>query len=155
MPIEYVTGNLLEDPGDYLVNAVNTRGVMGAGIAKQFREQYPKMYIEYRNLCSKKDAIGPGKIHRYDLPNGQVILNAFTKDHWKQPSQLWWVEQCLDYIYQIVEFRGMVGRGTHELSVALPALGCGYGGLEWEQVKACIDRLFADAQATYRVYLPQ
>jgi O-acetyl-ADP-ribose deacetylase (regulator of RNase III) len=133
-------GNLLQARVEALVNAVNTMGVMGAGIALQFRRMYPDMFKAYASVC-KSGGLSPGKMHVFDLgnPGGHPrwIINFPTKRHWREPSRLTDVVDGLaDLVCQV-----------HRLqirSIAIPALGCGLGGLHWDDVRPRIEKAFAD-----------
>jgi O-acetyl-ADP-ribose deacetylase (regulator of RNase III) len=127
--IEFVQGDLLEAPADALVNAVNTEGVMGKGIALLFKERFPQMYSVYRQACVAGE-VRPGKMHVFDCGFGsrpRFIINFPTKRDWRLPSKLEDVETGLAALVQEIQERQI-------RSVALPALGCGNGGLDWEMV---------------------
>src|SRR5689334_19017605 len=86
--ITYVKGNLLEDDAEALVNTVNTVGVMGKGIALQFKKRYPSMFHHYRTACARKK-VEIGKMHVYEcagLIGPKFIINFPTKIHWSEPS---------------------------------------------------------------------
>ena len=87
--ITYVQGNLFESPAQVLVNTVNTVGVMGKGIALQFKKIYPDMFKEYRDLCERKQ-FKIGSLHLYKTPH-KWILNFATKREWRRPSQLQYI----------------------------------------------------------------
>jgi len=123
-----VHGDLLASPAHTLVNTVNCMGVMGAGLAKQFKAQYPLCYEpRYTHLCATH-AFKPGtfQIVREYLPT-HLILNASTKDHWRQDARIAWVESILVRIerdFTLLDMR----------SLAISKLGCGNGGLQWSDV---------------------
>lgn len=128
--LEITHGNLLEAPAEALVNTVNTEGVMGKGIALQFKQAFPEMYRDYVR-ASEAGEIELGKMHVFDL-GGLVggprwIINFPTKGHWRAKSKLTDIESGLqDLVKEIqrLEIR----------SIAVPPLGCGNGGLEWSDV---------------------
>ncbi len=147
--IRYTTGNLLDAKTQTLVNTVNTVGVMGKGIALQFKEAYPKNYQVYRRAC-KEGTFKTGQIlavEDRDAMGQKWILNFPTKAHWKSPSEYAYIEAGLQALREkIVEL---------ELySVALPPLGCGNGGLDWEKVKPMIESQLSGLDAEIVVYEP-
>src|SRR5690349_18305845 len=130
-----VEGNILEADAQALVNTVNTVGVMGKGIALQFKKAFPEMFEAYEAACKAKE-LQPGRMHVYDrgsLLNPRYIINFPTKRHWKGKSKLADIEVGLDALVGELESRGIT-------SVAIPPLGCGHGGLDWEVVHPLIER---------------
>ncbi len=138
--IEPTQGNLLEAPVEALVNTVNTEGIMGKGIALQFRQAFPEMFRAYEKACAAGD-VRLGEVYVFDL-GGLVggprwIINFPTKGHWKSRSQLPDIENGLsDLISKI--------RELDIKSIALPPLGCGNGGLNWSDVQPRIEKAFAE-----------
>jgi len=131
--IEFTKGDLLEAEVEALVNAVNTEGVMGKGIALQFRKRFPDMFDEYRRAC-KSGEVQPGRMHvfeRKDLAPPRFIINFPTKRDWRSPSRLEDIEAGLRALAEEVQRRNIC-------SIALPPLGCGNGGLDWQSVLPCI-----------------
>lgn len=125
--INYLTTNLLKSPAQTLVNTVNTVGVMGKGIALEFRKLYPDMYQQYRQLC-QSGRFDIGNLYIYRTPN-KIIVNFPTKRHWRNPSKIEYIEAGLQEFVKCYSDYGIT-------SVAFPQLGCGNGGLDWEyQVK--------------------
>lgn len=133
--IEVGRGNMLTADVDALVNTVNTVGVMGKGIALQFRRAFPANYKAYQKACARGE-VTLGRIHVFDtdqLMSRRYILNFPTKKHWRSKSRLPDIEAGLDDLIRVV----------NELeieSIAIPALGCGNGGLDWAVVKPLIER---------------
>ncbi len=128
MAITYVVGgDLLASNAHTLVNTVNCHGVMGAGLARQFKARYPLCFPRYRQLCDAGQ-FKPGtfSICREYLP-AHLILNAATKDRWQDDSRIEWVESILQRIVANFESLGM-------RSLAISKLGCGNGHLEWSVV---------------------
>lgn len=121
--ITYVRGNLFESPAQVLVNTVNTVGVMGKGIALQFKRYFPEMFAEYRALC-EAGTLAIGRLHLYRTDH-KWILNFPTKEDWRRPSRPEYIEQGLKRFAQIY-----VEAGIH--SIAFPPLGCGNGELDFE-----------------------
>ncbi|MHB8764471.1 MAG: macro domain-containing protein [Deferrisomatales bacterium] len=128
--IRYLRGNLLEAPVDALVNAVNEVGVMGKGIALLFRRAFPENTRAYVAAC-RKGEVRVGRVfvtENRGIAGPRWIINFPTKKHWRNPSRLDWVRAGLEDLACVVREYGI-------RSIALPALGCGNGGLEWAQVR--------------------
>lgn len=135
MTIEPGTGNLLEADVDALVNPVNTQGVMGKGLALQFKRAFPDVFQSYVRACKAGEVV-TGKVHvvrRSVAP--RFILGFPTKQHWRHPSKLEYIRDGLDDLVQQV-------RALEIQSIAIPPLGCGLGGLAWEDVRPLIDAAF-------------
>lgn len=128
--LHYVCHDLFESPAQTLVNTVNTVGVMGQGIAQEFKRRYPEMFERYREHC-KSGALAIGKLYLFRTPN-KWVLNFPTKEHWKAPSKLEWIETGLEKFVAEYETQGIS-------SISFPQLGCGNGGLDWAQVKPLMD----------------
>lgn len=132
--IRYAEGNLLDAPSEALVNTVNEVGVMGKGIALQFREAFPESSQEYES-AAKARAIHVGRVfvtRGHSLIGPHWIIHFPTKKHWRQPSRLEWIREGLKDLVRVIEREGI-------RSLALPPLGCGNGGLEWAQVRREIE----------------
>lgn len=132
--IRYTQGNLLDVSADALVNTVNEVGVMGKGIALQFRDAFPDSAREYMEAASE-GRVTVGKVFVTKNPSllkPHWILHFPTKRHWRQPSELAWIRDGLKDLARILS-----SKRIH--SIALPPLGCGNGGLEWSQVKREIE----------------
>lgn len=130
MAINYVTGNLLEAPVDALVNTVNIEGVMGKGIALQFKQAFPHNYEVYRKSCQNNE-LWPGKllvVPTGSLMNPRMIINFPTKRHWRSRSQLEDIDAGLRALAELIPRLEID-------SLALPPLGCGNGGLDWAIVQ--------------------
>ncbi|MCH8327217.1 MAG: macro domain-containing protein, partial [Candidatus Marinimicrobia bacterium] len=121
--ITIIKTSLFDSPAKAIVNTVNTVGVMGKGIAKQFKKLYPDMYGEYREYCNS-GRFKTGMLHIYRTPN-KIIINFPTKAHWRGKSRVEFVEQGLK---KFVEHYAAIGIN----SVSFPQLGCGNGELDWE-----------------------
>ncbi|MCD8296572.1 MAG: macro domain-containing protein [Prevotella sp.] len=148
--IQYVKGNLLESDAEALVNTVNTVGVMGKGIALQFREAFPENYRVYKKACLNKELhIGELLIvEDSNLMSGRkLIVNFPTKTHWKLPSEYTYIEQGLTALR-----REIVSRKIQ--SIAIPPLGSHNGGLDWLQVKRMIETALADLDCDIMIYEP-
>ena len=122
--ITYVDFSLFDSPCKVLVNTVNTVGVMGKGIAKEFKDIYPDMFAEYQSLC-ERGLIDIGNLWIYPTPN-KWVLNFPTKKHWKSPSKPEYLEAGLRKFARIYQEARIA-------SVSFPMLGCGNGELDWEE----------------------
>jgi O-acetyl-ADP-ribose deacetylase (regulator of RNase III) len=121
--ILYVQGDLFQSPAQVLVNTVNTKGVMGKGVALQFKQLFPEMFEQYRDLC-EQGKIDIGKLWLYKSPH-KWVLNFPTKKHWRYPSKLEYVIAGLEKFV-----RSYDEMGIH--SIAFPPLGCGNGQLDFK-----------------------
>ncbi|MEM7373906.1 MAG: macro domain-containing protein [Bacteroidota bacterium] len=133
--IRYLTGNLLQAQADALVNTVNTVGVMGKGIALQFKEAFPENFHAYAQAVKagevKTGQMFVTQVSRLDGP--KVIVNFPTKQHWRSPSQYPWIEEGLKDLVKVIH--------QHKIhSIAIPPLGCGNGRLDWAKVKAMMEQ---------------
>ncbi|TYC07134.1 macro domain-containing protein [Micromonospora sp. WP24] len=131
-------GNLLDADTEALVNAVNTVGVMGKGIALAFKQAYPANYAAYRAACAARTVrLGQMFVHDSGLPDRhRHVINFPTKRHWRSPSRLADVAAGLPDLVRVL-------REHRITSVAVPALGCGNGGLDWATVRPLIEAAFA------------
>ncbi|MGL5866135.1 MAG: type II toxin-antitoxin system antitoxin DNA ADP-ribosyl glycohydrolase DarG [Dermatophilaceae bacterium] len=126
-------GNLLEADVDVLVNTVNTVGIMGKGIALQFRRAYPQMFADYQR-AAKRGEIRLGSMHVWEtgqLDGPRFVVNFPTKGHWRSGSRLSDIERGLDDLVRVLGELDVA-------SVAVPPLGCGHGGLAWGDVEPLI-----------------
>lgn len=136
--IEFKRGNILEADADALVNTVNTVGIMGKGIALQFKKAYPENYEAYKKACNSGQVI-PGRMFVFEprLTYGpRYIINFPTKRHWKGKSRIEDIADGLKALAEEVQVRGIQ-------SIAIPPLGCGLGGLRWREVRPMIEAAFA------------
>lgn len=149
--IEQARGNLLEAEVEALVNTVNTEGVMGKGVALQFKKALPEMFAAYREAC-KQGQVVTGKMHvfeRLDLFNPRFIINFPTKRRWRDASRLEDIQLGLPDLVRVVRQNGIT-------SIAIPALGCGLGGLCWSEVFPMIQQAFSDLpDVRVLMYQPQ
>jgi O-acetyl-ADP-ribose deacetylase (regulator of RNase III) len=143
----FKSGDLFSSSATVLVNPVNCVGVMGAGLAQVFRQKYPDMVNMYQHECWFND-LCPGKLYIWDDPSGITVVNFPTKVHWKQPSEYAYIELGLFALRDYLEIKDPV-------SVAIPALGCGLGGLEWDRVVPMIKEYLSDLPAKIEVFCPQ
>ncbi len=139
-------GNIFESKAQTLVNTVNCVGVMGKGVALEFKKRYPAMFQEYVSLCKKGEVL-PGKPYYYSDLSGVSIINFPTKNHWRSPSKLSYIVDGLIWFrdhYQQYKIQ----------SVAFPPLGCGNGGLSWELVGPLMYRMLKDIPIEIEIYAP-
>lgn len=142
-------GDIFNSTAQVLTNTVNTVGVMGAGLAKRFRERFPEMYEDYKERCRQKE-VKVGLPYLWKPPNGEGkwVLNFPTKKSWRGGSRLEWIEQGLKYLLEHYEEWGIQ-------SLAMPALGCDLGGLDWEtQVKPLMIRYLSQMNIPVEIYEP-
>ena len=148
--VHYLKGNLFESDAEALVNAVNTVGVMGKGIALQFKNLFPHNYKVYANAC-KDGTLVPGKLlvvtEVSEALGKKTIVNFPTKLHWRNPSEYTYVESGLQELAKAIKEHGIK-------SIAMPALGAGLGGLDWDKVKTLIEQYLGNALCEVHVYLP-
>jgi O-acetyl-ADP-ribose deacetylase (regulator of RNase III) len=134
--ITYVRTNIFESNAQVLVNTVNTVGVMGKGLAKEFKRLYPDMFKIYQKFC-EEGTLTVGKLQLYKTSN-KWVLNFPTKANWRHPSRLEYIEQGLQKFVANYERLGIK-------SVSFPMLGCGNGGLDWEsEVKPLMEKYLGE-----------
>ena len=149
--IEFTAGNLIEADSEALVNTVNTVGVMGKGIALMFKDAFPHNFKMYIAACKRREVV-VGRMfvtERQDWVSGpRWIINFPTKSHWRNPSQIEWIEEGLDDLKNVISNLGIK-------SIALPPLGSGNGGLKWNDVRPLIiEKLFQLQDVRVSVYEP-
>lgn len=136
--INYVKGDILQSKDEAVVNPVNCIGVMGAGLAKQFREKYPHMFLAYKSVCDKGHLqIGDLFVYNTDLAAPKLIINMPTKIHWKYPSKMLYIEEGLWALRCYIANHNV-------LSVSIPKIGTGLGGLDWVEVKQILELTLYD-----------
>ena len=139
-------GNLFESQAQTLVNTVNCVGVMGKGVAEQFKRRFPDMFQDYRRRA-ERNAVRLGEPYIYRDRSGVQIVNFPTKGHWRSPSRLADIERGLDYLAAHAAEWGIT-------SMAMPPLGCGNGGLEWPEVGPLIYGKLHRLPVEIEVYAP-
>lgn len=143
--ITYCSGNLLDSTAQTLVNTVNCVGVMGRGIALEFKRRYPEMYRDYARQC-ERGLVRPGEPYLY-TSSGTSIVNFPTKAHWKANSRIADIEHGLATFVRHY-------RDWKIVSIAFPPLGCGNGGLDWTDVRPLMERYLENLDAAVFVYPP-
>jgi O-acetyl-ADP-ribose deacetylase (regulator of RNase III) len=148
--IRYITGNILESNAEALVNTVNTGGVMGKGIALQFKKAYPNNFKAYVEACKSKE-MRIGKllvVQDSNFSSGEkFIINFPTKMDWRKPSEYSFIEAGLDDLIHVLKRNSI-------RSIAIPPLGAGNGGLDWVKVKRLIEQKLSGLDAEIVVYEP-
>lgn len=144
--VEFKRGDIFKGNHDCIINPVNSVGVMGAGLALVFRLKFPANYDYYYNACQSGD-FNAGDILGFKT-KGIAIINAATKQHWKQPSKIEYIESCLIAINKKLNDNDFK-------SVGIPALGCGKGGLLWGDVKPLMAELLKDVDTSIYIYEPE
>lgn len=148
--INYKTGDLFNDNAEAIVNTVNCVGVMGRGIALQFKKRYPENFKEYEAKC-KLGEMTPGRVFIFETNsfiNPKYIINFPTKRHWRGASRIEDIESGLVDLSRVIK--------TYDIkSIAIPPLGSGLGGLDWLLVKSKIEAALIDIEdVEINVYEP-
>ena len=142
--LKYVEGDLFCSPAQVLVNTVNTVGVMGKGIALEFKKKYPKMFSQYKEQCDKHRMV-IGRLMLWYAPD-YWILQFPTKEHWRSPSKLEYIEKGLmTFVRKYANY--------NISSIAFPKLGCGNGELDWNDVKPLMEKYLKDLPIEVFIYL--
>ena len=124
--VNFEEGSILNSSCHALVNPVNCEGVMGAGLAKLFASRYPLMMKGYKEVC-RLDKMKPGRLYIYNHSRDRIIINFPTKDRFARPSKE-------EYITRGMASLVKLSNDMKIKSIAIPALGCGLGGLQWPRV---------------------
>ena len=170
--------SIFDSDADLIINSVNVKGVMGAGIAREFKKRYPQMFKEYVKACRKKVIRVLAKfIVDYKDPNNpklevieiyewkphiwvfsnlnnrkRIILNFPTKIYWDLPSDYKIIEAGIKWLKENIDVLSeKIGRKIEK--IAMPKIGCGLGGLNWDKVKEIIKRYFSDSDIIIEVYV--
>ena len=144
--MKILTGDMFESKMQTLINPVNCVGVIGKGLALEFKQRFPYMFREYVRKCAL-GGVRLGFPYIYVFLFKSNILNFPTKNHWKDVSKIEDIEAGLDYLVDHYKNWGVV-------SLAIPALGCGYGGLKWEAVSPLIYKAAKQMDIPIEIYAP-
>jgi O-acetyl-ADP-ribose deacetylase (regulator of RNase III) len=136
-------GNIFDSTADVLVCPVNCVGVMGAGVALEFKRRWPRMFYGYRRICNN-ELLRPGGIWWWQDTADIIIACAATKHHWRDPSRIQWVESCLVDIADTFQKLD---------AIALPQLGCGCGGLDWAEVWPLYEKHLGNLDCDVEVWI--
>lgn len=153
MSMVITSGDLLKAEADAIVNTVNCVGVMGKGIALQFKQKWPENFKAYAKAC-KQGFVRPGQMFMHELGRfggkPYFIINFPTKEHWRGKSELSFIEDGLKDLVRVVQEYGI-------RSIAIPPLGCGNGGLDWAVVQPMIEKAFLPLKddVVVHAYAPQ
>lgn len=139
-------GNLFESTAQTWVNTVNCVGVMGKGIALEFKKRFPAMFQDYVSRCNAGE-VQPGRPYHYADLLGASIVNFPTKRHWRSASRAQDIEQGLDYFVAHYREWGIE-------SVAFPPLGCGNGGLDWSVIGPLMYDKLSGLSIPVEIYAP-
>jgi O-acetyl-ADP-ribose deacetylase (regulator of RNase III)/uncharacterized glyoxalase superfamily protein PhnB len=148
--IHYKTGNLLDSEAEALVNTVNTIGVMGKGIALQFKNMFPNNFKLYSNACKNKEVkVGQLLVNEDEalLTGKKIIINFPTKTNWRLPSEYQYIEDGLIELVKVIKQNKIK-------SIAIPPLGSGNGGLDWSKVKHLLNKHLTDLDCEIYIYEP-
>lgn len=139
------TGNIWESGCDAIVVTVNCVGVMGKGIALEAKLRYPHIFVPYERACTRNE-LGIGNCMVVKTKDKPVILLP-TKKHWRNPSQYSYVNVSIDVLMECADDYGFS-------TIAVPALGCGNGGLDWTVVKDSLIHVLKDHPSIFHIYPP-
>lgn len=152
--IKYIEGqNIFNSKAEALVNPVNCSGIMGKGLALEFKKSFPEILTPYKQAC-KNSRLQPGilvLVHLLIQPdlfnfNRHKIVLFPTKKHWKGKSQIAWIEMGLIYLVEHYAEWNLK-------SIAMPKIGCGLGGLSWNEVKPLIEKYLEKELLEVEVYI--
>ena len=146
----YKTGDMLDSDADYVINTVNILGTSGKGLALQIKKQYPEAVIPYEQACKNKE-LDVGKILISNTRFNRQIIHFPTKRNWRDPSEYEYIEKGL---IALANFCNTIK--TNNITIAVPQLGCGLGGLEWKRVLNLIRKYLGSIQhITFYIYGPK
>jgi len=146
MSVKVLIGNIFESKAKVLVNTVNCVGIMGKGIAQEFKKRYPEMFKDYKNLCDR-ETIQLGELYIFKTLYDKAIINFPTKKHWRSVSKAEDIYDGLQYFMQKYKDWGIS-------SIAFPPLGCGNGGLEWDIVGPMMYQELSKLEIDIEIYAP-
>ena len=143
-----ITGDMFSANYEAIVNPINCVGTMGKGVAKLVKEKFPSIIEPYKYYCNKK-LLHPGStwVYKTGINYPKYILNTATKNHWKDPSKINNIIYCYTSIIRAIKSKNI-------LNIAIPPLGCGNGGLNWNYIKPlAIDILESNNLNHVNIYL--
>lgn len=144
--VKVIMGDMFESKAQTIVNTVNCVGIMGKGVALEFKKRFPDMFEDYVRRCEAKQVrLGQPYLFKRLMP--PWILNFPTKDHWRSVSRLQDIVEGLRYLRQYYKERGIT-------SLAVPSLGCGHGQLEWRVVGPTLYRHLKALDIPVELYAP-
>jgi len=143
--LKYIEGNIFDSTCQTIVNPVNCIGVMGGGLAYQFKVRFPEMNKTYVAAC-KSNLLRPGMLSLHKESTSRWILNFPTKDHYKDPSLMSYVENGLLKFVDTYEARGIT-------SIAFPGLGAGLGGLDRDDVHVLFEKYLSNLPIKVEIYV--
>jgi len=152
MTIYFKKGDMFSEPVEALVNTVNCVGVMGKGVALEFKNRWPANFRAYKKLCDAK-ALAPGQMFIFDTKDlfasegPRFLVNFPTKAHWRSKSKLSYVADGLDALAEKIKYHNIK-------SIAIPPLGCGNGGLDWSDVKPLIETKLGELDGVDIIIFP-
>ena len=144
--LKIITGDMFASRLQTIVNTINCKGVMGAGIALRCKQLYPEVFTDYKERCNAK-SVSVGEPYLYRRVQQPWVLNFPTKNHWRTPSKLQYITDGLRYLAAHYEEWGII-------SLAFPALGCGNGGLQWSEVGQEMYHVLKDFAIPIEIYVP-
>jgi O-acetyl-ADP-ribose deacetylase (regulator of RNase III) len=144
--LHFVQGDILQSDAEALVNPVNCVGVMGKGLALQFKQAFPGNFKVYKRACAD-GAMKPGRMLAWSTGDDRYIINFPTKRHWKDKSCLEDIEAGLKGLMWTILYLDI-------RSIAIPPLGCGLGGLRWQDVRPLIETAFDGSNVEVFIYEP-
>ncbi len=144
--MKILVGDILESKAQTLINTVNCVGIMGKGIALEFKKRFPEMFQDYVERCERKE-VKPGVPYLYKTLLPPHIINFPTKDHWKSVSRIVDIERGLQLLVTHYKDWGIT-------SLAIPSLGCGNGQLEWKAVGPLIHQYARQMTIPVEMYAP-
>lgn len=144
--LSIVRGDIFQSRAQSLVNPVNCSGIMGKGLAVQFKHRYPEMFSDYKHRCTLGE-VELGKPYLYPRPSLPWIVNFPTKQNWRSRASLEAIQTGLDWLVRNYNACGIT-------SLAVPALGCGEGGLRWEVVLPILLQHLRNLEIPVELYEP-
>ena len=147
MSIFFVKENIFDSTAEAVVNPVNCIGVMGAGLALRFKEKFPANFKEYEKICKAGELVLGGLFIVEQNTSPKYIINFPTKDHWRDKSDSRDIRLGLKTLKKEILLQEIK-------TIAIPALGCGLGGLDWSEVKNIIEEELKDLSVQIFIHEP-